>query len=128
VGLGPSAHSFDGRARSWNERSFFAWERRLLAGEVPVQGMEELEDEEILLETLMLRLRTPEGVDLEDIESRFQIDLLDLNRAFVERAQEDALLIHEGSRIRPTLDGLAVADGLARSFSLSPRRWQTTGP
>ncbi|MGH9337325.1 MAG: radical SAM family heme chaperone HemW, partial [Vicinamibacteria bacterium] len=26
LGLGPSAHSFDGRTRSWNERSFFAWE------------------------------------------------------------------------------------------------------
>jgi oxygen-independent coproporphyrinogen-3 oxidase len=128
LGLGPSAHSFDGRARSWNERSFFSWERRLLEGEVPIAGSEELDDEDLLLETLMLRLRTPEGVDLGAIESRFGFDLLGLNRSLVERAREDDLLVREGSFLRPTVDGLAVADGLARAFLLSPPRWQTEHP
>lgn len=125
LGLGPGAHSFDGRTRSWNERSFFAWERRLRRGEVPVGGSERLGDEELLLETLMLRLRTREGLDLWDIERRFDVDLLDLNRALIEKSIEGALLVREGTRIRPTLDGLAVADGLASAFRLSCNRWQT---
>lgn len=123
LGLGPSAHSFDGRTRAWNERSFFEWERRLRLGEIPVAGKERLGDEELLLETLMLRLRTREGFDLDDIESRFGIDLLELNRALIEKSLEDALLVREGSWIRPTLDGLAVADGLASAFRLSPDPW-----
>jgi oxygen-independent coproporphyrinogen-3 oxidase len=118
LGLGPSAHSFDGRARTWNERSFFAWERRLLAGESPSAGREDLDDGDLLLETLMLRLRTPEGVDLGALERRFGIDLERSNRTFLDRACREALLIRDGSWIRPTLDGLAVADGLARSFNL----------
>jgi oxygen-independent coproporphyrinogen-3 oxidase len=124
LGLGPSAHSFDGHSRAWNERSFFAWERRLLRGEVPIAGREELQDEDLLLETLMLRLRTPEGVDLEEIEKRFGIDVLDGNRELVLKALEDGLLVQEGQRLRPTLDGLAVADGLASRF----RIWLRAAP
>jgi oxygen-independent coproporphyrinogen-3 oxidase len=123
LGLGPGAHSFDGASRAWNERSFFDWERRLRRGEIPVAGREILGSEELLLETLMLGLRTREGVDLDDIERRFGVDLLDLNRTFIDESLKDALLIREGSRIRPTLDGLAVADGLAAAFRLPPSPW-----
>jgi oxygen-independent coproporphyrinogen-3 oxidase len=123
LGLGPGAHSFDGRIRSWNERSFFDWERKLRLREVPVAGRERLADEELLLETLMLRLRTREGFDLDEVERRFGVDLLDLNRAFIEKALEDALLVRDGSWIRPTLDGLAVADGLASAFRLPQSPW-----
>jgi oxygen-independent coproporphyrinogen-3 oxidase len=128
LGLGPGAHSFDGRTRAWNERSFFDWERRLHRGEIPVMGTELLGNEELLLETLMLRLRTREGLDLDDVEKRFGVDLLDLNHALIEKGLEDALLVREGSWIRPTLDGLAVADGLASSFRLSPDPWKTARP
>jgi len=124
LGLGPGAHSFDGRSRAWNERSFFDWERRLRLREIPVVGTEELGDEELLLETLMLRLRTREGLDLDDIQKRFGVDLLALNRALIDKGLEDALFVREGSWIRPTLDGLAVADGLASSFRLSPAPWK----
>ncbi len=128
LGLGPGAHSFDGSARSWNERSFFDWERRLLRGEIPEAGTEALSREELLLETLMLRLRTREGFDLDDIEKRFGVDLLDLNRALLETSLEEALLVRDGSWIRPTLDGLAVADGLAAAFHLPPLPWKAAHP
>ena len=72
----------------------------------------------------MLRLRTREGLDFEQVSRRFGVDLFDLNRALIERGLEDALLVREGSWIRPTLEGLAVADALASAFRLSPDRWQ----
>ncbi len=121
LGIGPSAHSFDGRTRAWNERSFFDWERRLRLGEVPIAGSERLSDDELLLETVMLRLRTREGLDLDHVEKRFGVDLLALNRALVEKSVDEALLVEDGRWIRPTLDGLAVADGIAGAFQISPR-------
>jgi oxygen-independent coproporphyrinogen-3 oxidase len=121
LGLGPGAHSFDGRTRAWNERSFFDWERRLRLGELPLAGSERLSDEELLLETVMLRLRTADGLDFRAIEDRFGVDLYALNRALVDKSVEAELLIREGERIRPTLDGLAVADGIASAFRLSRR-------
>jgi oxygen-independent coproporphyrinogen-3 oxidase len=116
LGLGPSAHSFDGTSRRWNERSFFDWERVVAAGRVPVAGRELLGDDDLLVETLMLRLRTRDGIDLRSVRERFGVDLRESNRALIERAVEDGLLVSDGFVLKPTTAGLAVADSLAGSF------------
>jgi oxygen-independent coproporphyrinogen-3 oxidase len=118
LGLGPSAHSFDGGSRSWNERSFFAWEKRILRGEIPEAGREELTAEQRIAERLMLGLRTTSGIDLAELEERFGIALLEPNQALLERCFTEGLLFQEGRHLRPTLDGLAVADGLAGAFHI----------
>jgi oxygen-independent coproporphyrinogen-3 oxidase len=120
LGIGPSAHSFDGEARSWNERSFFAWERRIASRCVPVAGNERLDDEALFLETLMLRLRTRDGVDLDSLEARFGVKLLDANPDAVAIAVENRLIVLDRNRLRPTLDGLAVADSLASYLASCP--------
>jgi oxygen-independent coproporphyrinogen-3 oxidase len=118
LGLGPSAHSFDGRSRAWNERSFFAWEKRILRGEIPEAGREDLTAEQRIAEKLMLGLRTTSGVDLVELEERFAIPLRVPNQALLERCFAEGLLFQEGRHLRPTLDGLAVADGLAGAFRI----------
>ena len=55
VGLGPGAHSLQGRTRSWNPSSLLATPLR--------QEYEELSEEEIREETVFLGLRTARGVD-----------------------------------------------------------------
>lgn len=62
VGLGPSAHEFDGATRRWNEREFAAWHRRAVRGEDPVAGMEALTADQARLEAIYLGLRTAFGV------------------------------------------------------------------
>jgi coproporphyrinogen III oxidase-like Fe-S oxidoreductase len=64
----------------------------------------------------MLRLRTRDGLDLGVVRERFGIDLLALNRSFVDRALSDSLFLLEGGTLRPTVEGLALADGLASRF------------
>lgn len=125
LGLGPSAHSFDGRKRWWNERKLGAYERRIAAGERPVAGSEELGRSELALEALMLGLRTAAGVDLECLRRRYGADLLagdasssSANRALLDRLLRDGLLRLDAGAICPTLQGLAVADSLARAFEL----------
>lgn len=118
LGLGPSAHSFDGRRRWWNERDEAAWRQRVAAGERPVAGEEVLDREEQALETLMLGLRTAEGVDLSRFRARFGVDLLERNRMLVERLAAEGFVVVEGERLRPTLRGFAVADGLPASFEV----------
>jgi len=122
LGLGPSAHSFDGRRRWWNERKLGAWEAKLATGEKPVEGSEELTPADLALETLMLGLRTVEGVDLDRFRSRFGYDLLQRNEPLVERLAETGLLSVSGAgeqpALVPTLAGWGVADSLARSFHL----------
>jgi oxygen-independent coproporphyrinogen-3 oxidase len=118
LGLGPGAHSFDGRRRRWNERKLDPYRRRLLAGELPIAGEEVLSREQLALEALMLRLRTAEGIDLAHFRERYGVDLLAVNSALVERLAREGLLAVEAGRLAPSLSGLAVADALAASFDL----------
>jgi len=120
LGLGPSAHSFDGRRRWWNERKLGPWEEKVAAGERPIEGSEELTPDDLALETLMLGLRTAEGIDLERFRSRFGFDLLQRNEPLVERLVGEGLLVAAGQALVPTLAGWAVADSLARAFDLGP--------
>jgi len=124
LGLGPSAHSFDGRRRWWNERKLGTWEAKLATGVKPIEGSEELTPSDLALETLMLGLRTVEGVDLERFRARFGYDLLQRNEPLVERLAETGLLSVSGSgeqpALVPTLAGWGVADSLARAFDLGP--------
>jgi oxygen-independent coproporphyrinogen-3 oxidase len=64
LGLGPAAHSFDGRVRRWN---LGAWEsyRRAVAAALPaVEAREVLTEEQRELERLYLALRTDAGLPL----------------------------------------------------------------
>lgn len=126
LGLGPSAHSFDGRRRWWNERDEAAWRERVGAGERPVAGEEALGGEELALEALMLGLRTADGVDLARFRERFGVDLVARNRALVDHLAAEGLVTLEDDRLRPTLRGFAVADGLPAGFEIT--RQQESSP
>ncbi|MEE8526568.1 MAG: radical SAM family heme chaperone HemW [Thermoanaerobaculia bacterium] len=118
LGLGPSAHSFDGRRRWWNERLLPRWQARVRDGRPAVAGSEQLSDEDLALETVMLGLRTAAGIDRTAFRERFDFDLVERNPRMVESAGERGLLRTLSDRLVPTLEGLAVADALAASFDV----------
>ena len=62
VGLGPSAHSFDGTTRRWNTREYVAWLERVVSGQDPVEGSEMLDREAVAIEEAYLGLRSSTGL------------------------------------------------------------------
>jgi putative oxygen-independent coproporphyrinogen III oxidase len=120
LGVGPSAHSFSGSRRWWNEKKLGPYEMRIDAGQKPIEGSEELSQSDLVLEALMLGLRTADGIDLPSFRERYGMDLLKDNEPLVERLAGEGLLKLEGGVLVPTLAGLAVTDSLARAFALSP--------
>jgi oxygen-independent coproporphyrinogen-3 oxidase len=131
LGLGPSAHSLaasdDGAParRWWNERGTPQWEKRIVAGERPIEGQELLRPTEMAAEALLLGLRTTAGIDLDGLRDRYGIDLLARNATLVGHLVDEGRFVvrgdaEGGQRLVPTLSGLAVADGLAAAFDLSP--------
>ncbi len=64
LGLGPSAHSFDGERRRWNEREYAAWVQRVGVGEDPMAGDELLGVDQCLAEEVYLGLRTIDGLEI----------------------------------------------------------------
>lgn len=70
LGLGPSAHGFDGSARRWNIEAYVAWERAIGALVDPVGGEEFLTDENRIAEAVYLGLRTTDGLPVTEAEER----------------------------------------------------------
>jgi oxygen-independent coproporphyrinogen-3 oxidase len=119
LGLGPSAHSFSGTRRWWNERKLKPYETRLDSGARPIAGSEDLTLRDLALEALMLGFRTAAGIDSDRFRARYGVDLLESNARLVERLEREGLLRVEENRLIPTLEGLAVADSLARDFEIT---------
>ncbi len=110
LGLGPSAHSFDGESRWWNLRHERAWARKLTTGDSPIDGREVLTAEQRLLETVLLGLRTVEGIDLSQIRKEFERDFRAEKAAYLEGMVSDGLARQDRSQLSLTLSGWAVAD------------------
>ena len=142
LGCGPSAHSFvpgvpgrgarppgaDGSAdparRFWNRRALGDWQEALAAGRSPTGGSEAVPPAGLALEELFLRLRTTDGLDLAGFAARHGAAVVEANRARFRNWRERGLVSFqedsEGPILRPTLDGLAVAEALAAEVDLEP--------
>lgn len=70
LGIGPSAHSFDGDTRQWNIRNNALYIRALTEGTVPFEA-EQLSAADRLNEYIMTALRTKWGIDFEHIHEHF---------------------------------------------------------
>ncbi len=104
VGLGPAAHGFDGMSRRWNVAQWAMYERRLAAGEDPLEDVERLTDRARALESLYLGLRTAEGA--------VTAGRGDLVPAAVERAVSAGWLESKGDRLVATPDGWLRLDAV----------------
>ncbi|MDR2366954.1 MAG: radical SAM family heme chaperone HemW [Deltaproteobacteria bacterium] len=104
LGLGPSAHSFDGHKRWANVPSVSGWSSALKAGRSPLRFLEELTPEQARMEAILLGLRLAEGLPLAAIP----------DPAKLEGLIEEGYLFVDGPRLKPSPKGMLVADGLAR--------------
>ena len=109
--LGPSAHSFDGNARSWNVAAYADWERRLRSGESVVAEQESLTGENRLSERVYLGLRTTRGLDATDAE-------IAVARPWVEAGWAEII----NRTIVLTATGFLRLDALAASLTLAGSR------
>ncbi|MBN1548095.1 MAG: radical SAM family heme chaperone HemW [Syntrophaceae bacterium] len=113
LGLGPSAHSFDGRKRWWNRRTLESYLDDLSKGIVPLEEEEILRDDQLRLETLFLGFRTAAGIDINAFKRNFGTDLMQEKAVILTHLQQEGVIVIENGFIRPTLAGMAVADQLA---------------
>lgn len=117
IGLGPSAHShLDGR-RWANHSDLGGYLSALERGKSAVVSEEVLDDLELALEVLMLRLRTRAGVSISEYRLRFGFDLEASREAWIERARDAGQLEPVRDRLILTTDGLAIADAAARELA-----------
>jgi oxygen-independent coproporphyrinogen-3 oxidase len=117
VGLGPSAHSFLAPLRWWNHRSLRHYLRALANGRLPVEGREELNAGQLMLESVFLGLRTVDGIDVEGFERQYDVNFLDHFGVLLERLEAQDLLSVSAGRCALTMKGLVVADAISGMFA-----------
>jgi len=112
LGFGPSAHSFLNPVRSWNASSLSRYCDSLEGGALPVADQERLTALQLASEIILLGLRTRDGFSHAKLRL-LGVDLAAEKANALADAESDGLLLTDGDAIRPTLNGLALADHLA---------------
>ncbi|MFY0252797.1 radical SAM family heme chaperone HemW [Chitinophaga sp. 30R24] len=112
LGLGPSAHSFNGLSRQWNVANNAQYIKSIAAGKVPFE-IESLTVDMQFNEYVMTSLRTAAGTNLEWVAERFgtsfAIHLIAHSQPFIAIGRMERL----GETLRLTKAGKLFADGIA---------------
>ncbi|WP_100610904.1 radical SAM family heme chaperone HemW [Confluentibacter lentus] len=112
LGIGPSAHSFNGNERSWNVRNNSIYINSLSYGVLPMET-ETLSLENKYNEYIMTGLRTIWGVSFDKIENEFGKDYLKNLKKSSEKFIEEGLLIIDEHILKTTQKGKFLVDGMA---------------
>ncbi|MCB9338266.1 MAG: radical SAM family heme chaperone HemW [Lewinellaceae bacterium] len=112
LGIGPSAHSFDGLSRQWNVANNAQYLKSLQAGVIPFEK-ETLTPEQRYNEYVMVSLRTVWGCDLERVRA------LGFEKHFLGNATvylEEGLVERIENKFKLTEKGKFLADGIAAAL------------
>ena len=112
IGIGPSAHSYDGISRSWNIANNALYLKSIQNNELPAET-EKLSVEDRYNEYIMTGLRTIWGVSLDRIASEFGHNFLDYLLKQAQKFLNDDLLFIENNILKPTPKGKFLTDGIA---------------
>jgi len=116
IGLGPAAHSFIRGRRTWNVRSVDGYLRQIKTGESPVEGVERLDRQQLMMETIYLRLRCVDGIDITAFENWFGADFETLFAPLLNEYISAEYLEIANNRCRLTRRGMLFADSIASRF------------
>lgn len=112
LGLGPSAHSFDGRSRQWNSANITQYCKDIQNGDTWA-GSEDLEKTDLYNEHILLGLRTREGLSIPFIRDRFGEERANELLYYFENIVPSNRYEKTADSLRLTAEGLWFADGIA---------------
>ncbi|MEK8179350.1 radical SAM family heme chaperone HemW [Flavobacterium buctense] len=117
IGIGPSAHSYDGEKRGWNVSNNSLYLKSLAENKIPIE-METLTKTDRYNEYIMTGLRTIWGVSLDRIETEFGPKYLEYLNQQSAKYIEDHLLFVDDNVLRTTKSGKFLGDGIASDLFL----------
>jgi oxygen-independent coproporphyrinogen-3 oxidase len=111
LGLGPSAHSFNGVSRQWNVSDIKKYIRAVSAGALQFER-EELDRLTTFNEYVMTSLRTMWGIDLNHIEACYDKELHDYLVNLSEKYIRYGLMRREKNTLALTDQGKMISDNI----------------
>ncbi|MEN9910126.1 MAG: hypothetical protein RLZZ540_3285 [Bacteroidota bacterium] len=112
IGIGPSAHSYNGISRSWNVANNALYLKSIQENKLPNET-EILSFADRYNEYIMTGLRTIWGVSLDRIQTEFGQNYLDYLLKQADKFLSDDLLFVENNILKPTKKGKFLTDGIA---------------
>ena len=108
LGLGPSAHSFDGASRQWNISNNNIYIESLKKNKIPFEK-ELLTPSQKINEYIMTAIRTKEGIAIDKLSGSVSHELQVASKKFIESGK----LILRENKLLLTKEGKLFADGIA---------------
>lgn len=112
LGIGPSAHSFDGNSRGFNPSSNTSYTKALSAGLLPFV-VERLTPEECINEEILTALRTQWGLDTGSLAERYHLDILEIKKGPIKKLTELGMIHTLAKTLTLTRKGQLLADSIA---------------
>lgn len=109
-GLGPSAHGFRSPKRWWNHRSIQRYLEDLNNNTLPRSDQEELDTDQMMIESLYLGLRQADGLDLAWFQQQFHIDFKLFFSATLARYEAENWINLSAQHCRLTVEGMLFLD------------------
>lgn len=112
IGIGPSAHSFNGKQRGWNVKNNSKYINAIMSSQLPIE-IETLTLTDQYNEYIMTGLRTIWGVSFDKVEldfgSTYKTYLIEQSKIFINQQ----LLYIDGAHLRVTKKGQFLSDGIS---------------
>ncbi len=111
LGLGPSAHSYNGECREWNVSSLPTYMKGIKSGQ-PEKEMETLSQNTRYNDFIITGLRTMWGIRLNDIRRLFGEDYLLYFQTQADQYLHSCLLVKNGDTVLLSREGIFISDGI----------------
>jgi len=117
LGLGPSAHSFNGYSRQWNTRDLKKYIKAINSGATFFER-EELDTKKRFNEYIMTSLRTMWGIDLDYVEKMFEKEGYDYVINMSGKFKNYGMIMQEKNRLILTNQGKIISDNIISDFMM----------
>ena len=118
LGIGPSAHSFNGESRQWNISNNSKYIDQIGLKKIPAE-MEVLSTENLINEYIMTSLRTSKGMSLKKITERYGSDYSNEVRDGLEPFADKNWIYLKDQIVTLTTDGKLFADHIASELFIN---------
>ena len=118
LGLGPSAHSYDGNSRQWNISNLMKYIQLINSESECYYEKEILSTEDKFNEYVMTSLRTSWGCDIEKISAKYGSPYSEHFLKNVKKYLESGEMLKDFNTYRLTDEGMLFADGIAAELFL----------
>ena len=110
LGLGASAHSYDGKRRFWNVANLRKYFEALNANQLPEENYEKLSREQKMYEAVFLGLRQNRGVHLNNFRKKFRVDFDQAFNGKMSELKRAGFIVRNDGYVKLSREGIFICD------------------